>query len=376
MTGKSDKNNKKNKYKPYITKASEYYLKEQIEKALKKLEQYLESVGESYESLAKNDNTYARKLNKTLKEDLKEARKNLKFFKGSAKLVKGLNLADLAKEINRDYEKYGLPKTLGIHGLPFITTFIPLGLFAKMAITPVEEAYKGWAREMDSLQEVCDSIIELKNNFKKAMMDLPENFDKLQNTLQNTSDELNNLIDNESFQKTLETFNEKISELPEKMDQMHEAVEKIKREREKSQDDDEDEDDEDGEDEGDEDDDEDEDNEDDDEQDDDDDGTEVQKDVYGKIINKNLTYSSGGVIPGDSSQSVPITAHGSEMLLSPSQQAKLFNILNPKNRTSRDIVYSPVIEAHSGQELISALQKTSLEFLALVKERQNSLNNF
>jgi|GEM_PF-6242339 len=50
--------------------------------------------------------------------------------------------------------------------------------------------------------------------------------------------------------------------------------------------------------------------------------------IIGKIGLSALSFDTGGIVPGSFSQPVPITAHGSEMVLNPRQQAKLWNAAN------------------------------------------------
>lgn len=362
------KDNKNKVLSEKITrKSSEEYIKKQIEKAYKELEKYLESVSESYESLAKKGNTYARKLNKTLKKDLKKVRKYLKFFKGSNHLVKGLNYADLAKEIQKDYDKYGLPKTLGIHGPAEGLGHIG-GPLTRIATIPAQEALKDWTRDMDSWGEVWDSIKQMRHNIAKTVEGLEVDFGRIQNTIKDTSNDLNNAIDTEEFNGTLEIFEKQLTKVPTELKNIKEYVEAqnaAEEARKKAE--------EYG-------------------YNPDDLPEDIKyeyyehEEVYGEIIEQNTEdnsdeggfvsyeklYSSGGIIPGNPSQTVPITAHGSEIILNPSQQASLFNQLNTQKDfgSNENFIYSPVIEAgNSVYELINQLQKHSLLFISEINKK-------
>lgn len=62
------------------------------------------------------------------------------------------------------------------------------------------------------------------------------------------------------------------------------------------------------------------------------------------------TFADGGIIPGGYSNPVPIIAHGSEMVLNPSQQSNLFDMLSGgqsggKSGGSNYITYAPVFQS-------------------------------
>lgn len=52
------------------------------------------------------------------------------------------------------------------------------------------------------------------------------------------------------------------------------------------------------------------------------------------LSSPGLSYASGGIIPGSYSKPVDITAHGSEMVLNPSQQKNLFGMLNGRQSSN------------------------------------------
>ncbi len=91
-------------------------------------------------------------------------------------------------------------------------------------------------------------------------------------------------------------------------------------------------------------------------------------------------FSSGGVVPGSFSQSKPIVAHGSEMVLNPSQQSNLFNMINSGGQKSGSgeatYVYAPNIQTGaSSQEVFEVLNKHSSQFFSMVAEGVHTNTN-
>lgn len=93
-------------------------------------------------------------------------------------------------------------------------------------------------------------------------------------------------------------------------------------------------------------------------------------------------FDSGGVVPGSFSQPVPLVAHGSEMILNPGQQSKLFNMLNGQAKGKGgqpNFVYAPQIKTGaSASEVFDVLNRHSRQFFGMVAEgvhTDNSLRN-
>lgn len=62
----------------------------------------------------------------------------------------------------------------------------------------------------------------------------------------------------------------------------------------------------------------------------------VQQQLINDLSWKSLLgFASGGIIPGNYSQSTPVIAHGSEMVLNPSQQANLFKMISGRGQGSQ-----------------------------------------
>ena len=83
-------------------------------------------------------------------------------------------------------------------------------------------------------------------------------------------------------------------------------------------------------------------------------------------------FASGGIVPGNFSQPVPIMAHGKEAVLNPSQQSELFKMLNGQggkkgSEQAPNYVYAPQIQTGaSAQEVFDALNRHSSQFFSMV----------
>ncbi len=362
--------NKKSLSKKYVRKLAEIYGEESLERALKETKKYQKNASEHLERIEKNINPYSKKLNKIFIDKTKSSRENFKFFRASRRLIKGLNYADLAKEFHEDYKKYGLTKALLIH-VPAEWLGHMGGPLTRIATAVPLEGLKSLTREMDSWEEMQDFFKEIANRFQDISNQLAKSFEGFNN--------FDLSIDTDNFKKSLNNFNSQVAELPEQLiiilkiieQRKIDAAEAAKEEAEEAGvyvDDIEDIEDIDIPDYGD---------------------TGEVLDVYGEIVDTDsgdygpnggnsfnsefLSFASGGIVPGDSSQPVPVMAHGSEMILNSDQQANLVSRLKIRERfgDGEIFVYSPVIDAgNTREELMNALNRSTVEFLSIVAEKE------
>ena len=95
--------------------------------------------------------------------------------------------------------------------------------------------------------------------------------------------------------------------------------------------------------------------------------------TIGKIAGTAMSLDTGGIIPGSFSQAVPITAHGSEMVLNPRQQNRLWNIINGNSQGASSknitIVNSPNINTSASKDdVLAALRQSNDEFAGIISE--------
>jgi len=88
---------------------------------------------------------------------------------------------------------------------------------------------------------------------------------------------------------------------------------------------------------------------------------------------EDILFDAGGIVPGSFSQSVPVIAHGSEMILNPKQQANLFRQINGQassaNTQTPNYVYAPQIKTGATpHEVMDVLNTHSRQFFAMVAD--------
>ena len=108
--------------------------------------------------------------------------------------------------------------------------------------------------------------------------------------------------------------------------------------------------------------------------------------ITGSVLSglaSGLIFDSGGVVPGSFSQPVAATLHGSEMVLNPSQQSNLFNLLNANGQSGQvsqpNYVYAPQIKTGaSAHEVFDVLNRHSGQFFSMIADgvqKNTSLRN-
>lgn len=90
-----------------------------------------------------------------------------------------------------------------------------------------------------------------------------------------------------------------------------------------------------------------------------------------------LTFAAGGIIPGNFSQEVPITAHGSEMVLNPKQQKALWDVIANGRQVASGAGTSTTINFNPGMMIASkgemrAFAREVAEYINIENSRTNT----